>query len=196
MSKEKVVSRNVAIALGIITIILIVGIVGAIANYRSTIDSKDATISTDEYQLASLNSQLSTANSTIASLNSQISTKNSQIASLNSQVGDLTNTINLAKSTTWVDTYPISQGAGGNTSWTFSVSYAGYVTVWVQTSTGNIYARVIYSSYGVDYDHQIQIGTSGTAVFPVLPSSAIAVIVGNSNWIMNASATVTITYHY
>lgn len=40
MSEKKVVGRNVAIALGIICIILVVGLVGAVANYTSIISEK------------------------------------------------------------------------------------------------------------------------------------------------------------
>jgi len=69
MSEKKVVGRNVAIALGIICIVLAVGLVGAIANYTSIISGKD---------------------NTIASLNSQINSLNSEIASLNLQIGNLT----------------------------------------------------------------------------------------------------------
>ena len=41
MSEKKVVSRNVAIALGIICIILAVALVGAVANYTSIMSEKD-----------------------------------------------------------------------------------------------------------------------------------------------------------
>jgi predicted PurR-regulated permease PerM len=54
--EKKVVSRNVAIALGIIVIILLVGLVGALAYYTSLINSKDNTIST----LTNQNNQLNT----------------------------------------------------------------------------------------------------------------------------------------
>jgi hypothetical protein len=43
MSEKKVVSRNLAIVLGIIAIILLVGLVGAMVNYTMVINNKDAT---------------------------------------------------------------------------------------------------------------------------------------------------------
>lgn len=46
MSEKKVVSRNVAIALGIIVIIVLVGLVGAISSYTSIINDKDSQIQT------------------------------------------------------------------------------------------------------------------------------------------------------
>jgi len=183
MSEKKVVGRNVAIALGIICIILAVGLVGVVANYTSIISSKDDTIS-------SLNLQ-------ITSKDSQISSLNSQIANLQNQVNDLNSVINLEKSTVWVDDQTVSQPAGSYTYWTVSASYAGYVSVWVQTSTtDNTYVRVIWSSHGVNYDESITVGVSGTAVFPILPASSIEIRVGNSNWLSGATETVTITYHY
>jgi len=195
--EKKVVGRNVAIALGIICIIVAVGLVGEIANYTSIISGKDTTIASKDSQIGSLNSQITTKDNTISSLDSQIASKDSQISSLNSQVSDLTDTVNLAKSTTWVNDQTVSQPASSYTYWTVSASYAGYVSVWVHSSTtDNTYVRVIYSSHGVNYDNQITVGTSGTAVFPLLPSSNIEIRVGNSNWFNGATETVTITYYY
>jgi TolA-binding protein len=57
MSEKKVVSRNVAIALGIIIIIVLVGLVGAIANYTSIINGKDNTITTKDSQIQVLTNQ-------------------------------------------------------------------------------------------------------------------------------------------
>lgn len=146
MSKEKVVSRNIAIALGIITIILVIALVGA-------------------------------------------------VAILHSQVNDLTDTANLAKSTTFNQT--INQQAGSYNSWTFSAKYAGYVIVWVQSSTTtNAYARVIYHFLGVTFDTQKTAPVGVKDVFPVLPDSNIEVRVGNSNLVNGATMTVTITYYY
>ncbi|MBO3800993.1 MAG: hypothetical protein QW314_00370 [Thermoproteota archaeon] len=183
MSEKKVVDRNVAIALGIICVLLAVG-VGAVTNYyTSIISEKDNTI-------ASLKSQ-------IASKDSQISWLNSQITNLENQVNDLNSIINLEKSTVLVYDQTVSQPAGSYTYWTVSASYAGYVSVWVQTSTTDkTYVRVIWSSHDVYYDHSITVGVSGTAVFPILPASSIEIIVGNLNWLSGATETVTITYHY
>jgi hypothetical protein len=204
--EKKVIGRNVAIALGIIVIILVVGLVGAIVNYTSTINDK---------------------NNTVATLNSQITTKDNTISSLNSQNSSLTNIVNLENSTIWVDSQTISQSAGSYTSWHFSASYAGYISISATagaiTSTkeflfpyhtlgnsptdalmipvrANVTVQVIYSAYGVNYNNQVNVGTEGTAVFPILPCSNIEIRVGNtitnilSGW--NASETVTIIYYY
>jgi predicted PurR-regulated permease PerM len=113
------------------------------------------------------------------------------------EYNDLNDIVNLAKSTTWIDHHTISQPASSYTYWTFSANYAGYVSVQVHSSTtDNTYVRVIYSSHGVNYDNQIIVGASGTAVFPLLPSSSIEIRVGNSNWLNGATETVTIVYCY
>jgi len=258
--EKKVVGRNVAIALGIICIIVAVGLVGAIANYTSIISGKDNTIATRDSQMQTLTNQKNqlqtwlsgnetlvnqtetwldenktllswtqtwlNANMTlynnyvanhhysdsdynslitqitnlqnqVSSLNSTINSLNTQITNLQNQVADLTNIVNLVKNTTWVDDQTVSQPANSYTSWTFSASYAGYVSVWVQTSSAtDTRVRVIYSSHGVDYDGEIGVGSSGTAVFPLLPSSNIEIRVGNHNLVSGATETVTITYYY
>jgi len=229
---EKKSGRTVAIALGIICIVLAVGLVGAIANYASILNNKDSTIQSKDSQIqtltsqknqlqtwldgnetlldqtqtwlqgnlsqiSSLNSQITSLQNQISSLNSQISSLNDQIANLQNQVNDLNDIVNLAKSTVWVNDQTISQPASSYTYWTFSASYAGYVSVVVHTSTTtNTYVRVIYASHGVNYSNQIGVGTGGTAVFPILPSSSIEIRVGNTNLINGATETVTITFYY
>ena len=86
MSEKKVVSRKVAIALGITCVLIAVGFVGAVANYTSIIGEKDL-------QIASLNLQIAEKNITISSLNSQIAVKDSEIQSLRSQIDSLNNAI-------------------------------------------------------------------------------------------------------
>ena len=195
--EKKVVGRTVVIALGIVCIILGVGLVGAIANYTSIINGKDSTIADKDSQIADKDNTISNLNSQISSKDSEISSLNSEVTNLENQVDNLNDIVNLAKSVTWVDDETISQPASSYTYWTTSASYAGYVSVWVHTSTTtNTYVRVIYSSHGVNYDHQIGVGTGGTAVFPILPASGIQIRVGNSNLFTGATETVTITYYY
>jgi predicted PurR-regulated permease PerM len=211
VSEKKVIGRNVAIALGIICIILAVGLVGAIAVYtpmindkNNTIDSLNSEVTSRDSTIASLNSQIITKNNTISSLNSQIASENNtiasdnlQISSLNSQVSDLTNMVNLADSTTWVNDQTVSQSVSSYTYWTVSASYAGYVSVDVLSSTTTkTYVEVIWYAYGVSYDNTITVGVSGTAVFPILPCSSIEIRVGNTNLSNGATETVTITYYY
>jgi len=62
MSEKKVVSRKVAIALGIIAIILLCGLAGVIANYTSIISGKDNTIAVKNSLISGLQEQLEKLN--------------------------------------------------------------------------------------------------------------------------------------
>ena len=106
------------------------------------------------------------------------------------------NISNLEDSTVLVNNQTTSQPASSYTSWNPSISYAGYVSVYVQNSSvASTHVRVIYSAYGVSFDQEIVVGVGGTAVFPILPST-LTVEVGNGNLINGATETVTITYYY
>jgi hypothetical protein len=121
MSEKKMVRRSVAIALGIICMILAVGLVGAIANYTSIINGKDNTIVTKDSQIQTLTNQKNqlktwlTGNETLLNqaetwlngnktllgqtqtwLEGNITYYNSQINSLSSQITSLQRNITLA----------------------------------------------------------------------------------------------------
>src|SRR4030067_3724713 len=95
-SGKKVVGRNVAIALGIICILLAVGLVAAIKIPPPMIANQSREISALTSENSQLKSQIVEKNNTISSLNSQksdlktqVNTLTSQQASLNSQVSSL-----------------------------------------------------------------------------------------------------------
>jgi len=161
------VSRTVTIGLGIVCILLLVGLVGANLVYSSIINNKDSRI----YDLSQ------------------------QITSLSSQVTNLTSIANLTKSITWAYSENVSIQAGYESGWSFISNYAGYVSVQVFSSTTDeLYVRVTYSSHGVNYDNQINVGMGGTAVFPVLPA-LIRISIGNPS-ATAATTTVRIIYCY
>ena len=108
------VSRKITAGISILCIVLLVGFVGAVINYNSLLNVKDAVISeknlmignqtsqvstlqelTDERQteIEDLTSQLSQDNSTIANIDQQLSQKNNQVANLNEQVNQKENEI-------------------------------------------------------------------------------------------------------
>jgi hypothetical protein len=241
---RKVVRRSVAVALGIVCIILVAGLgVMAYVSYSPTSGSSNATLQAKIDQLQTwldgnktlLNQTQTWLSGNVTSYEAQISTLNARITQLQTWLdGNITahndyvathsytndqynayvadhhhtdedyanyyNIANLALSTVWVNDQTVSQPAGGigvsYTSWTESASYAGYVSVWVQSSSvSGTHVRVIYSSNGVNFDQEIVVSVGGTAVFPILPSS-VQVEVGNANLSGGATETVTITYHY
>jgi hypothetical protein len=115
----------------------------------------------------------------------------------NSEYNLLYDIVSLSKSEIWVNHQTTSQSVNWYTQWIFGATYAGYVSVYVESSTtDNTYVQVFYSSHGVSYDHSITVGVSGTARFPILPSGNIVVRVGNTNWVNGATETVTVTYYY
>jgi hypothetical protein len=66
MSERKVVSRNVTIALGIICMVLVVCLVGAIANYTSIVSEKDSVIKAKDAQIAALQTQMNLLNNSLS----------------------------------------------------------------------------------------------------------------------------------
>jgi len=100
MSAKRVVGRGLAIGLGIVCIILVVGMVGTMAYYTMAINDKNATY--DSYvsshshtnsEYNTLNSQVSSLNAQKASLQDQVDSLNLQINSLNAQLANSQNTI-------------------------------------------------------------------------------------------------------
>jgi len=179
-SEKKVIGRNVAIALGIVCIILIVSLGGAMAYYTMTINEKNATY--DSYT------------STHSHTNSEYDSLFSQMIGMQVHYDAI---VTLSALTIWVYNETISQPAGSYLSFSNMTTYAGYIDVWIQTSTtDNTYVRVIWSGHGMDYDKAITVGTNGTAFFPVTADVSVEIRVGNTNLIDEATETVTITYHY
>ena len=188
MSEKKVVSRNVAIALTIACVIFAATLAGAILNYQSAIQA--ITESKDDAR---------------ATKNSQIQSLNNQIIDLQAQVDDLTEIIHLNRSydMSLTDGMNLNQTANSYASWNRGIDTAGYISFknegsWTTTSEGwvttDIYAQVIWSAYGINYDNQITIGTNETANFPMLPCYA-EIRVGNTNP-NNTYIQVNIRYHY
>jgi len=146
--------------------------------------------------------------SQIADLEDIVNLQKSQIADLEdivnlqkSQIADLEDIVNLEKSIVWVDNKTVSQGASESTLWTFSPTYAGYVSVYLSyfgpVHTDSAIVEVTYESHGVNYaSGKVWIKVGKTAKFPVLPTSSLTLTVGNGYWFNGATETVTITYTY
>ena len=104
------IGRNIAMASGIICLLLAISLVGAIADYTSIISVKDSTIASKDSAINNLNSQITSINSQISSKDSQIETLTSQkdqlqtwlngnVTSLNAQITDLQSQASSDKST-------------------------------------------------------------------------------------------------
>ncbi|MEM2103891.1 MAG: hypothetical protein QW717_03265 [Candidatus Bathyarchaeia archaeon] len=91
MDEEKVVNRKVAIAIGIVCVVLLVVLVGNVYTLSGQISSLNLQVEGLEDENLSLKSEISARDNTIASLNSQIASLNSQIADLRDQKDKLQN---------------------------------------------------------------------------------------------------------
>jgi hypothetical protein len=169
MSEKKVVGRNIAIGLGILCIILLIGLAASEYYYTPIINDRERTIS----QLEGTNSNLQ------------------------DQIRNLTAIAFLQSYIDLVFNQAISQPANANTSWTFTIYYAGWMEIAVSSTTNTTYARVIYEhGLTVLYDNSVNLNsTIGYVSFPVLPTS-VTVQVGNTNLTEGANDTVTIRYYY
>ena len=115
---------------------------------------------------------------------------------LQSELSSYKAIVNLQDSETLIS-QTVSQPAGGYTHWNESLNYPGYVEVIVSSSTTTkTYAEVSWTADGVNYSNSVTVGTSGTACFPVLPSSDVVFGVGNTNVFNGATETVTVVYYY
>jgi predicted PurR-regulated permease PerM len=174
---KKMVRRSVAIALGIICIVLVAGLgVVLFMGYSPTFGSSVTSL---QSQLNDLNATYNKYLSTHGHNDSDYNSLSTQNTNLQNQVNDLNNTLNLAKSTVAVNNQTISQPQDSWFNWTFKAQYAGYLLVQVYNSTIlNPLAELVYSYHGINYDQQTEVGTIEGAAFPIMPSY-IEVRVGN-----------------
>jgi hypothetical protein len=218
--RGKGVGRNVAIALGTICIILVAALIAVVyAGYYPAVNNSTVLQSQMKDLNSTYNDYKSTHSHTDSDYDSVVSDRASwqgqydslqfENMDLQNQVRDLASIINLEKSTVWVSNLTISQPAGSYTDMHFSVNFTGYVLVNVTSSnTNKTYAEVSYSGNGIYYDNTINVGTNGTAAFPVVAipvlifpfmtalPTPIEVRVGNTNIVGTAIVTSTITYYY
>lgn len=208
MTQEKPVQKKnnmKVIALAVVCVILAASLVGVIAVYvpnnsQAQLTEKDNTIKSLQTQIDALEYQLSTINSTtyvaqIAYLNSQLSDLNDTLTILSSDYSSLQKIAQLGISEVWYDN-SFSQDANVSTTLgTAQVNYAGYVLVQATASANTTFAQVLYSFGGIDLDFNQTIGTSGTALFPLLPGE-IEIRMGNINQPNTNNVTATITHYY
>jgi archaellum component FlaF (FlaF/FlaG flagellin family) len=156
MSEKRTVSRNVAIALGITCIVLI----ALIAYFTVT-------------GIAAQNSYNNLENK-----KKQLQASNTN---LQNQMTNLTDIVNLSKSTVWANDVYENLWDGNPTYNTplyeGNATYAGYIAVQVSTQWPNNTAEVTYTFQGLSFDDKINFNGNSTATFRIMPSSNIKVYV-------------------
>jgi archaellum component FlaF (FlaF/FlaG flagellin family) len=187
---KKVVSRNVAIAIGIICIILI----ALIAYFTITGISAQNSYN----NLQNENKQLQTWLNGNETLLSQTQANNTN---LQNQMNDLMSILSLDKSTVWYNgTLQIVPSEMG-TMLAENAPYAGFVSVHASSPPTNetVVELIFYSeSLDIRHDETVNVGSDGTAIFPVLPSS-MGIYFSDPNLLGSGilrTANVTIAYYY
>jgi hypothetical protein len=102
----------------------------------------------------------------------------------------------------WVN-QTVNQSANSYSSWTNQSSYAGALSVnVVHSTTNNTYVEVRYHVeylaayiYYINFTQRIEVGSSGTACFPILPAP-VEIRVGNTDLAGEVTVTVEIVYVY
>lgn len=75
------------------------------------------------------------------------------------------------------------------------LQFAGYVTVYVQSSSNTTYVTLSYSYREVAYQNTVTVGTNGTAAFPVLPA-LVKINVGNTDTVSPVTTSIMAIYYY
>ncbi|MGD6808469.1 MAG: hypothetical protein ACQCN3_02100 [Candidatus Bathyarchaeia archaeon] len=199
-NNDKVVSKNVAVALGVICIVLATSLVVAVANglvfsdQQSLSDLEDQ-VATQATQISSLTAQATILRNQLSSLNSSVSDYEAQIAELTDENGYYGSIVGINASAVILDTQTYTQDANNTTSLlNEALGYAGYIEVQVESSSNTTYVQTTYTYNSLSYNQRVTVGTNGTAYFPVLPS-IVEIILGNTATETN-NATVTLTYYY
>jgi hypothetical protein len=196
MSEKKVVGRKVAIALGIMCVILVAGLAGVMVNYTRIINDKDTLynnyVAAHSHSNEEYDNYVSTHHHTDSEYNNYVANHHHT----DSEYDDLVAIANLQKQEAFRSNFPVSQGANQITPVIFlQFTYAGYLHI-ISTATSNkAYIKVDYWFQGKLYESRYNVGTSGDIIVAVLPSYSAAVYVGNTDS-QGVTHTVSITYHY
>jgi hypothetical protein len=208
MTQENTVQKNSnmkVIALAVICVILAASLVGVIAVYvpnnsQALLTERENTIASLQTQINALEYQLSNINTTtyvtqIAYLNSQLSDLNYTLTSVYSDYVSLQKIVQLATSEVWYDNSFSQDGNATTTLGSAQVDYAGYLVVQATDSANSTYAEVLYTFAGINLNFNQTVGTTGTALFPLLPG-IVEVRMGNINQSSVNNVTAKITHYY
>ena len=212
--QKNFINRTAAIAVAIICIILAASLVGVLAVYLPMVNNLNSQITEKNSEIADLNSEISTLNSrvsslqaseaqnegTIKQLNTTVKNLRARIDVLNSQIEGNLNIIYMNASGYLLEPTTFTQDANSSTMlplYADMLEYPGVVKVEAQSTSNTTYAQVFYSSYGVNYNQNVTVGSSGTAYFPVLPGG-VAVSIGNTELTGSdpVDSTVSVVYLY
>jgi hypothetical protein len=209
-NQRKVVGRKVALALGLVCILLTAGLVGVLAIYLTSNANADEITSLKaenadlQGNVTSLTNQLTALQNSYAQLYNQyqsLSTQNSSIEDLQNYTSDLLNILQLGASVQYLQDEEVQMDPNSSTTLLDSstlnspLAYAGYFTVQASSNSTTTYVQLQYSYASNAYNNTIVIGESGTAVLPSLPGQ-FALNLGNTEATDTVSATISVVYVY
>jgi len=203
MSEKKMVTRSVAIGLGIVSIILAAGLVGIFAYYIPLLDDRDSTISSLNTRIADKDYQIQIKNTQINNLQTQVNNLYSALAFNESEVVFNTSALeppynlgsdmpaNLTSGYAWGEI-----GLDGDPQFGL---YPGMALVHV-SSNYDAYVTTNFTSQGHYFISRIHVGMNGTAAFVIAPpddsDSGIDITIDAPDIVPGATANITVTYIY
>jgi hypothetical protein len=178
MSEKKMVSRNVAIALGIICILLVAVIayfsitgISAQNSYNNLQNQNkqlqtwlDGNISSFETQVSSLNANITNLETWLSGnitaynnysdehshTNVEYQNLTTTIVNLEQQTTNLQNILDSDQSIVEVNNVTVSQAPDNYTSWYLYATWAGYISIKISNANVSLYyANLVYSFHGV-----------------------------------------------
>lgn len=168
-----------------------------ITSLQNQLSTDNSQLLTDSAQITNLQNWLNENITALNNANGQITSLQNQLNSANSKITSQNNIISLSDSAVIANDQTYSEAASSYATFTFSANYAGYVSVYVlSSSVAGTWIEVSYTSNGVTYNQEITTNVGYLAEFPVLPSSTITVGIGNGNIIGSATEVCTTTYYY
>jgi cell division protein FtsB len=145
MSEKKMVSRSVAIALGIVCILLIASLGGAIAYYRMKVNDGNNQITSDTNTINQLNATIAEQSNTIASLNANITNLTNEENQLKAWLDG--NETLLNQTQTWLN--------GNITSYETQISSLNAQITQLQTWLSGNFSAYIYEVSQVNYLNEV-----------------------------------------
>ena len=206
--KKRTNWRNLATALMMVCIVLLASVIGVIAYYLPTVSDLDSQIAEKDLTISSLNSNATSLAAQVADLQDDLDQKDGEIDDLEADVASLNaiteyyvSLLLLNESSALVSSMALDPLNASESimiyRYEYGLDYAGYVSVSVESTSNTTYVQLLYAYKGVEFNHNVTVGESGTAYFPVLPA-VIEIWVGNTDIYTGdlVNATVSAAYYY
>lgn len=203
MSETRDISKKIFIITLITCVAVSTILAGILATYLAKTNDLETQLSTNDQQIADLNSTIYSLNSQIINLQTELNQANTQIASLQGLQGNYQtlldsylSIITLQSSGYLLNGATFSLNANQSSQVVLEyLEYAGYVNIIIDSNSTTTYIRIIYDSFGVNFDQKIILGEDGSAALPILPGE-VEIIMGNEEADNIVAGIVTINYVY